>query len=116
MHVINYDMPSSDHGGIHEYVHRIGRTARIGNMGFSTSLYNDRNEDIAEALVRILIESGSDVPDFLEQFKPADEGELAFDDDTDEEIEGGGGDNAKESNGGEGWGAGADNQSEGGWN
>ena len=29
MHIINYDMPSFDHGGIHEYVHRIGRTARM---------------------------------------------------------------------------------------
>jgi hypothetical protein len=24
MHVINYDLPSKDHGGINEYVHRIG--------------------------------------------------------------------------------------------
>jgi ATP-dependent RNA helicase DDX3X len=24
MHVINYDLPSMDHGGIEEYVHRIG--------------------------------------------------------------------------------------------
>lgn len=24
MHVINYDLPSSDQGGIDEYVHRIG--------------------------------------------------------------------------------------------
>lgn len=25
MHVINYDLPSIDHGGIDEYIHRIGR-------------------------------------------------------------------------------------------
>jgi superfamily II DNA/RNA helicase len=24
MHVINYDLPSMDHSGIEEYVHRIG--------------------------------------------------------------------------------------------
>lgn len=24
MHVINYDLPSVEHGGIDEYVHRIG--------------------------------------------------------------------------------------------
>jgi hypothetical protein len=24
MHVINYDLPSTDHSGINEYVHRIG--------------------------------------------------------------------------------------------
>ena len=58
MHVINYDMPSTTHGGIGEYVHRIGRTARIGNMGQATSFYNDRNEDLAPALVNILLETG----------------------------------------------------------
>lgn len=26
MHVINYDLPSMDHGGIEEYTHRIGRS------------------------------------------------------------------------------------------
>lgn len=29
MHVINYDMPSMDHGGIEEYTHRIGMFADI---------------------------------------------------------------------------------------
>lgn len=24
MHVINYDLPSTEHGGIDEYIHRIG--------------------------------------------------------------------------------------------
>lgn len=27
MHVINYDLPSVEHGGIDEYVHRIGMSA-----------------------------------------------------------------------------------------
>ena len=87
MHVINYDLPGSEYGGIHEYVHRIGRTARIGNVGMATSFYNDRNEDIAEALTKILVESNFEVPDFLEQYKPEEEGKLEFDDDTDEEGE-----------------------------
>lgn len=34
-HVINYDMPKS----IDEYVHRIGRTGRVGNKGKSTSFF-----------------------------------------------------------------------------
>lgn len=85
MHVINYDLPGSEYGGIHEYVHRIGRTARIGNVGMATSFYNDKNEDIAEALTKILVESNVEIPDFLEQFKPAEESNLEFDDDTDEE-------------------------------
>lgn len=87
MHVINYDLPSSDHGGIQEYVHRIGRTARIGNVGLATSFYNEKNEDIAQALVRILLETNQVVPDFLEAYKPEDETKLDFDDDTDNEGE-----------------------------
>ena len=31
MHVINYDLPSIEHGGIEEYTHRISRTGRIGH-------------------------------------------------------------------------------------
>lgn len=29
MHVINYSLPSMDHGGIEEYTHRIGRTGKF---------------------------------------------------------------------------------------
>lgn len=57
------------HGGIDEYIHRIGRTARIGHKGMATSFYNERNEDIAPELVKTLLECGCQVPDFLEQFK-----------------------------------------------
>ena len=35
-HVINYDMPSE----IENYVHRIGRTGREGEMGISTTFIN----------------------------------------------------------------------------
>ena len=99
MHVINYDMPNSEYGGIHEYVHRIGRTARIGNIGMATSFYNDKNEDIAEALTKLLIETRQIVPDFLESYKPENEEEIKFDDDTDDE-----GDETAE---GDGWGSAA---------
>ena len=98
MHVINYDMPSTDHGGIHEYVHRIGRTARIGNVGMATSFYNDRNEDIGEALVKLLLETNQEVPEFLGSYKPDNVEELEFNDDTDEEDESG-------AAGGDAWGA-----------
>ncbi|EED13725.1 DEAD/DEAH box RNA helicase, putative [Talaromyces stipitatus ATCC 10500] len=81
MHVVNFDLPSYDQGGIDEYVHRIGRTARIGNEGIATSLYNHgRNTDIARDLVKLLLENKQVVPDFLEELKP--EGELVFDDDN----------------------------------
>ena len=87
MHVINYDLPDTQFGGIQEYVHRIGRTARIGNVGLATSFYNDKNEDIAEALVRILLETDQEIPDFLQTYKPEDTENLQFDDDTDNEGE-----------------------------
>lgn len=50
-HVINYDLPST----VDEYVHRIGRTGRVGNRGKATSFY-DPNQDsaIADQLVTIL--------------------------------------------------------------
>lgn len=87
MHVINYDMPNTDYGGIHEYVHRIGRTARIGNVGMATSFYNDKNEDIAEALTKLLVETNQIIPDFLEGYKPEDLEKIDFDDDSDKEVE-----------------------------
>lgn len=88
-HVINYDLPSTQHDGITEYVHRIGRTARIGNEGKATSFYNDRNEDIGEDLVKILLESKQEVPDFLEQFKPEDPETIEWRDGTDDESDDG---------------------------
>lgn len=94
MHVINYDLPSGDYGKIHEYVHRIGRTARIGNVGLATSFFNEKNEDIAEDLVRVMLETKQDIPDFLQQWKPEDTDKLNFDDDSDEEVEGAEGDTA----------------------
>lgn len=105
MHIINYDLPNTEYGGIHEYVHRIGRTARIGNVGLATSFFNEKNEDIAEALVRIMLEAQQEIPDFLEQYKPEDVSNLQFGDDSDQEGENGdagdGGDDA--------WGGGATN-------
>jgi ATP-dependent RNA helicase DDX3X len=88
-HVINYDLPSTQHGGITEYVHRIGRTARIGHEGKATSFYNDRNEDLGEDLCKILIESKQNIPDFLEQFKPEDPTQINWHDGTDDESDDG---------------------------
>jgi len=84
MHVINFDLPSNQYGGIDEYVHRIGRTARIGNAGLATSFYNDRNEDIADDLVKVLIETKQPVPDFLQNRIPADNA-IQWDDDSGDE-------------------------------
>lgn len=81
LHIINYDFPSD----INEYVHRIGRTARIGNLGLATSFYNEKNQGIAEDLVKLLLETEQEIPDFLEDMKP--EGKLEFHDDSGDEDE-----------------------------
>ncbi|KAM3497537.1 hypothetical protein MY10362_009116 [Beauveria mimosiformis] len=70
MHVINYELPSMDHGGIEEYTHRIGRTGRIGHRGVATSLFTDRDEPIANVLTRTLLETNQEIPEFLEIYKP----------------------------------------------
>ncbi|XP_012281400.1 ATP-dependent RNA helicase vasa [Orussus abietinus] len=61
-HVINYDMPKE----IDEYVHRIGRTGRVGNRGKATSFYSpDDDGAISDDLVKILRQAGQPVPEFL---------------------------------------------------
>lgn len=62
-----------------------GRTARIGNEGIATSFYNERNEDIAYDLVKILMESKQTIPDFLEPYRPEND-ELDFDDNSEDEF------------------------------
>lgn len=87
MHIINFDLPRGEHGGLNEYVHRIGRTARIGNIGLSTSFWNEKNEDIAAGLVKILLETKQEIPEFLEAYKPDDLTNIDFEDDSDAEEE-----------------------------
>uniref|UniRef100_A0A7N4PF35 RNA helicase n=1 Tax=Sarcophilus harrisii TaxID=9305 RepID=A0A7N4PF35_SARHA len=61
-HVINFDLPSD----IEEYVHRIGRTGRVGNLGLATSFFNDRNANITKDLLDLLVEAKQEVPSWLE--------------------------------------------------
>ncbi|KAF6072972.1 DEAD-box helicase 3 Y-linked [Phyllostomus discolor] len=61
-HVINFDLPSD----IEEYVHRIGRTGRVGNLGLATSFFNERNINITKDLLDLLIEAKQEVPSWLE--------------------------------------------------
>jgi len=66
-HVINYDMPKE----VDEYVHRIGRTGRVGNTGKATSFFDpSRSEDMGMggALVGILANAQQEVPEFLQAF------------------------------------------------
>jgi probable ATP-dependent RNA helicase DDX4 len=62
--VINYDLPDE----IEEYIHRIGRTGRIGNKGKAISFFSrGRDEQLARALVKTLSDSEQVVPDWLEE-------------------------------------------------
>jgi len=61
-HVINYDMP----GDVEEYVHRIGRTGRMGNLGLATSFFNDKNRNLVKDLVELLAESNQEIPSWLD--------------------------------------------------
>ncbi|KAL0181884.1 hypothetical protein M9458_021259, partial [Cirrhinus mrigala] len=48
-HVVNFDLPSS----IDEYVHRIGRTGRCGNIGRAVSFFNPESDTpLARSLVK----------------------------------------------------------------
>lgn len=60
-HVINFDLPSD----IEEYVHRIGRTGRVGNSGLASSMFNEKNRNVAPDLLELLTESKQEVPDWL---------------------------------------------------
>lgn len=86
-HVINFDLPME----IHEYIHRIGRTGRIGNIGRATTFFNPeyvsstlyrctytsidsgfcclQDAPIVDDLVRFLEDGGTTVPDFLTLIK-----------------------------------------------
>jgi len=62
-HVVNYDLPKS----IDEYVHRIGRTGRLGNTGRATSFFdNQQDSGLAGDLLRVLVDSQQIVPNWLE--------------------------------------------------
>ncbi|KPI44667.1 ATP-dependent RNA helicase ded1 [Cyphellophora attinorum] len=90
MHVINFDLPSID------YDAKMSRTARIGNVGLATSFYNDKDEGMADYLVKILLETGQPIPDFFAERVPEDK-KVDFEDDSgaeddDEGAQDGGGD------------------------
>lgn len=62
-HVINFDLPKS----IDEYVHRIGRTGRVGNRGRATSFYDPSFDSaLAPDLIKILKQAEQPIPDFMQ--------------------------------------------------
>jgi len=62
MHVVNYDMPKS----IDEYVHRIGRTGRCGNLGKATTFFDaSADGEVGRALIKILTDVSCLVIDLI---------------------------------------------------
>ena len=60
-HVVNFDMPAT----IDDYVHRIGRTGRVGKKGLATSFFNNQDTGLANDLALLLREVNQPVPDWL---------------------------------------------------
>jgi len=62
--VINYDMPTN----IEDYVHRIGRTGRAGDLGVSLAYVTETDlRGIGKDLKKLLTRSGQTVPEFIQQ-------------------------------------------------
>lgn len=62
-YVINYDMPHR----LVDYVHRVGRTGRAGESGFSLTLLDEPDLRFAKQLVEMLKETGQQPQEWLVQ-------------------------------------------------
>ncbi|SOV77299.1 DEAD/DEAH box helicase, putative [Plasmodium sp. gorilla clade G3] len=63
--VINYDLPSE----FEQYMHRIGRTGRIGKSGMAINYFNSSNKKIIDELIDHLRKYDQPVPNWLLHFK-----------------------------------------------
>jgi len=57
-HVINYDFPP---GGVEDYIHRIGRTARANKKGTAITFFTPEDVKYAAKLVGVMKEAGQEV-------------------------------------------------------
>jgi ATP-dependent RNA helicase DDX3X len=62
--VINFDTPNN----IEDYVHRIGRTGRIGKKGIAMSFINEKNKPVVKELYSLLYECNQEIPEWFEDF------------------------------------------------
>ena len=61
---MNFDIPKV----IDDYVHRIGRTGRAGNLGLATAFFDSRKDlGICNDLLDLLKETKQEIPSFLEE-------------------------------------------------
>lgn len=68
-YVLIFDMPTN----IDSYVHRIGRTGRIGNTGMAISLIDERPNAVYKDLLDLLEESKQEVPDWFRKLAAGNE-------------------------------------------
>ena len=61
--IVNYDLPNT----IDDYVHRIGRTGRIGKEGRAYSFINEKNTSIVKDLYSLLCETNQAIPEWFER-------------------------------------------------
>ncbi|KAI7885458.1 P-loop containing nucleoside triphosphate hydrolase protein [Mucor mucedo] len=61
-HVISFDLPSD----IDDYVHRIGRTGRVGNTGLATAFFTKGNRFLSGPMVKLLQGAKQEVPAWME--------------------------------------------------
>ena len=60
-YVINFDMPNN----LDIYVHRIGRTGRVGNKGSSLTLLTENDSQLFRPLLEMLSKTKQNIPEFL---------------------------------------------------
>ncbi|CAB3370604.1 Hypothetical predicted protein [Cloeon dipterum] len=61
--VINYDLPKE----VSDYVHRIGRTGRVGHTGTAISFFDEKfDKDLVPNLINILAQAQQDIPEWLQ--------------------------------------------------
>ena len=61
-YVFNFEMPTN----IEDYVHRIGRTGRVGNTGVAISFINERNKPIIKDLYSLMSKLNQEIPSWFE--------------------------------------------------
>lgn len=62
--VINYDMPNN----IVDYVHRIGRTGRIGKKGLAIAYIDEKSRGVTKDLYSLLCETNQPIPEWFENY------------------------------------------------
>jgi len=62
--VVNYDLPVD----LDDYVHRIGRTGRAGNVGEAVSFFSEKDFRLGPGLCELFKETGQEIPEFLKKY------------------------------------------------